>query len=421
MRISLFKALLVVIFCFSFALWTDARSMEIVTDEERPSSRAIGRNPGCCQSDDHSCTHLGLKHWIYGIKEYVIDRCLLCTKYGFNPIDEDRAYKDEIHGVTTDCPCVACSPYGAGCLHNNPITGTICFPLATVMHLMCLPFVCCSPNNSNCLKAECWGNPSSEEKGKEEKKKIYGEPIESRYKSEKTKLKQSIKHIEVANQGDQEIAGRSDDECCTHWGLKRWVYGIKEYVVDSLLCSRGRGFCSDCCSYEFERVDEDRAYISYGLFGTWSNADSSDCWLVAYCTGLSTLIPVAPLFCPLTTITHLLCLPYSCCFPNKPLDHFEEYKRKKEEHKAIMRKLLESQSALENTRIEVSILHPEIYRDSMRRDEEQRNQDFYETQRRNIETSRIQNQINYSHYIVSTNNYNNNDYYRYYKPTFAGY
>jgi hypothetical protein len=102
------------------------------------------------KSDYECCTHWGLKRWIYGIKEYVIDRCICCTMCGFNHMDEDRAYiiDNKTYGeFTTDCGCVASTPYGNGCLHNNPITGTLCFPLAATMHLCCLPCACCSPTN----------------------------------------------------------------------------------------------------------------------------------------------------------------------------------------------------------------------------------------------------------------------------------
>jgi hypothetical protein len=102
---------------------------------------------GCCRSDDDCCIHWGLKRWIYGIKEYIIDRCLCCAMCGFNPMDKDRAYQRDEY--TSDCSCVVLS-----CC-NNPITGTLCFPLVATIHLLSLPCACCSPN-----KDEYYGTDS---------------------------------------------------------------------------------------------------------------------------------------------------------------------------------------------------------------------------------------------------------------------
>lgn len=106
-------------------------------------------NSGCCRADNDCCTHWGLKRWFYGIKEYVIDRCLCCTMCGFKHMDEDRTYIEEENSVTTDCACVAFTPSYGGFLHNNPVTGTLCFPLAITMHLLCLPCACCSPHRDD--------------------------------------------------------------------------------------------------------------------------------------------------------------------------------------------------------------------------------------------------------------------------------
>jgi hypothetical protein len=148
-RISLIKTLSVVLFCFSFSLWTDARSMEISIEKEMHSGISICPNSGCCKSDKDCCTHWGLKRWVYGIKEYVIDRCMCCAMCGFNPIDEDRAYHhynvfDEVES-TSDCCVCSGRDYG---WYNNPIIGTLCFPFATTMHLICLPVACCYPTKA---------------------------------------------------------------------------------------------------------------------------------------------------------------------------------------------------------------------------------------------------------------------------------
>ena len=134
MQVSLIKTLSVVFFCFSFSLWIDARSMEISIEEEVHSGISICPNFGCCKSDKDCCTHWGLKRWVYGIKEYIIDRSICCAGCGFNPVDEDRAYHhyayDNVQS-TSDC-CVCSGSRGDWCSRNdwecnNPITGTLCF------------------------------------------------------------------------------------------------------------------------------------------------------------------------------------------------------------------------------------------------------------------------------------------------------
>ena len=111
--------------------------------------------------EDEYCTHWGLKRWIYGIKEYIIDRCLCCTMCGFDPMDKDRAYQND--EFTSDCCCV----FQSWC--NNPITGTLCFPLVATTHLLCLSCACSNPN-----KDDWWYKQS---KQKEEKKKKEDEKI----------------------------------------------------------------------------------------------------------------------------------------------------------------------------------------------------------------------------------------------------
>ena len=208
------------------------------------------------------------------------------------------------------------------------------------------------------------------------------------------------------------------DECCTHWGLKRWVYGIKEYLIDSLLCSRGKGFghlCGDCFSYDFERVDEDRAYISDEY---WKDAKSSDCCIIAHCSSWTAEDPVVNLICcPLATITHLLCLPYSCCFPNKPLDHFEDYKKQKKEHEKReewMRKCGESGSVwrsaegLYESRWGASGSAKALYEGYERiiRDRTTMNQRDYNTYMYNYNTTNNNNLINQTYH--NSHNYNPN-------------
>lgn len=163
MKSSIFKALSIAIFCFSFVLWTDVRSMEISIDEEYQAStgRPICCNSGCCRSGDDCCTHWGLKRWVFGIKEYVIDRCLCCGCCGFDLMDGDRTYiKENRYGriLTTDC-CflnftensldLSCTDSDGGI---NWVTGSICLPFAALTHLLCLPVACCYST-----KDDWWG------------------------------------------------------------------------------------------------------------------------------------------------------------------------------------------------------------------------------------------------------------------------
>lgn len=147
----------------------------LTTEYEKKESTRLKKSneqKDTLRSDDECCTHWGLKRWVYGIKEYVIDRCLFCTMCGFNPRDEDRAYKEEVFGVTTtsDCCCVGYTSYCIVC-YNNPITSTLCFPLAATMHLLLLPCACCSPTNRD----EWYGTDSPEKQMRDGIAKIKAE------------------------------------------------------------------------------------------------------------------------------------------------------------------------------------------------------------------------------------------------------
>lgn len=96
--------------------------------------------------DDNSCTHWGLKRWADGIKEYVIDRCMGRALDDFNPMDEDRTYRNDEYNLTTNCCCIWFNACCTDCLFNNPIGGTLCFPLAATCHLLLLPTACCYPS-----------------------------------------------------------------------------------------------------------------------------------------------------------------------------------------------------------------------------------------------------------------------------------
>jgi hypothetical protein len=100
------------------------------------------------ETSSECCTHWGLKRWCYGIKEYVIDRCLCCAN-DFDEMDDSRAFKEIYKNRTTDCFCIYLTHNISYC-YNNPITGTLCLPFGILVHLLCIPYVCCSPNKDGC-------------------------------------------------------------------------------------------------------------------------------------------------------------------------------------------------------------------------------------------------------------------------------
>lgn len=104
------------------------------------------------QSNHLTCEHWGLKNWFCGIKEYVFDRCLCYAKYELDPIDRNRTYIDDEKNMSTNCCCIFPAGDCVSECFNNPIGGTLCFPLAATAHLICLPIACCSPNQDTGYK-----------------------------------------------------------------------------------------------------------------------------------------------------------------------------------------------------------------------------------------------------------------------------
>lgn len=131
----------------------DKVSTPLAIEDKQKENTRLKKNEDqkdTARSNDDCCTHWGLKHWFYGIKEYIIDRCLCSAMCDFDPMDKDRAW---IHGTyTTDCCCVC----GNCC--DNPISGTLCFPLVATTHLLFLPCACCSSR-----RGQCYGTGSEEE------------------------------------------------------------------------------------------------------------------------------------------------------------------------------------------------------------------------------------------------------------------
>ncbi len=144
-------------------------------------------------------SHWGLSHWASGIKEYMIDRCMIGVKE-FNEVDTERAYilRREISSgryditKTTDCYCVGCCAYlcdnnlGVSSTPDACLAATLCCPLASIIHLLCLPFELCHPSpnthtftstyitdrerkNEECLRADI---PRKEKEAINEKWKV---------------------------------------------------------------------------------------------------------------------------------------------------------------------------------------------------------------------------------------------------------
>ena len=181
-------------------------------DEQKESTRLKmpGDQKDAGRSEDECCTHWGLKHWFYGIKEYIIDRCLCCGDCGFDPIDDDRAYIQEepYRIVTSDCWCVAyvTKPYGA----DNCLTSAVCCPCATLTHLICFPVACCY-----LAKKDWWGTESGDHPAITK--------LREKQKADKEEKLKSYKHnpsgYSVPNYGGGNLShGKSHKEYTTIYG-----------------------------------------------------------------------------------------------------------------------------------------------------------------------------------------------------------
>ncbi|MGN6671643.1 MAG: hypothetical protein ACTHJ4_08920 [Candidatus Nucleicultricaceae bacterium] len=149
-------------------------------------------NSRFCRSNKNCCTHWGLKRWFCGIKEYVIDRCVCCgfTDCGFDHIDVDRAYiKEEIGGyiVTTDCWLLKFRD--ACCIQDGWFSGTICFPVAMLTHLMCLPITCCYPNKDDWRETETERQRIETLVNGYKERKMWDKHIENKRKDEEIRAK----------------------------------------------------------------------------------------------------------------------------------------------------------------------------------------------------------------------------------------
>lgn len=103
----------------------------------------------------------GLQRWFYGIKEY-FDRCLCSAGYNFEQMDKSRAFIYKKENITSDCCCVwTCTSIVS---FDNPLTGTLCLPLALTTHLLCLPVACLSCGRGDLS----YGTTTAEEQEHEE-------------------------------------------------------------------------------------------------------------------------------------------------------------------------------------------------------------------------------------------------------------
>ncbi len=162
---SFFSALIVLLLIFSsntFSMEEDAlfenqeenSAPKILTNEERIQQNywseiaklSHNKEPQYCWN---------LFHWAWGIYEYS-ERCFCCK----TEIDSRRQYslknKKNDTVETTDCCCICfVGQFGIfGCC-DNPLTGTLCCPLVTLSHILCIPLVVCLDGMGICCKGEC--------------------------------------------------------------------------------------------------------------------------------------------------------------------------------------------------------------------------------------------------------------------------
>lgn len=116
------------------------------------------------------CSHWGLTHWVSGIKEYAIDRCLCdeSEERGFKPIDTSRIYTIKYgEGLysTSDCLCVPACNTLCTCMvfEDHPPSpqglyfGTICCPIASLLQIISLSWLCCMPTPSDTCTLDVTG------------------------------------------------------------------------------------------------------------------------------------------------------------------------------------------------------------------------------------------------------------------------
>lgn len=108
------------------------------------------------------------------------------------------------------------------------------------------------------------------------------------------------------------------------WGIERWVYGIKEYLVDRLICG---------LSDDFDYADPDRYIIR-------AEDDTSDCATSPMRTESKCMqLCGAIICCPFSVVFHLMICPCICCLMESKEMHREglaEVIRKEEEEKKMM-------------------------------------------------------------------------------------
>lgn len=144
----------------------------------------------------------------------------------------------------------------------------------------------------------------------------------------------------IESHNAQDIDTPEEKKCCPHWGLTRWLWGIKEYTIDRWIL----------CENDFNHSDPERAYIAV-------SGRSSDCFMDEgyFCNPCYAYNKYGPyncflsccsslLCCPFVTITHILCLPYQCCLCTPP-DWHNEARRLAEEEKEARRLSMEKRVA----------------------------------------------------------------------------
>lgn len=130
-----------------FSIFCSTSLLAIEDEDNEEISRVVpSRKP-----NKELCSHWGLSHWLNGIQEY-FQRCLCCCSY---EDDKEGAYVDyaTINGQehvmsTSDCYCSA----------GDPLAGTLCCPVATTVHLLCLPFALCNCSKNQYRKSSSFAS-----------------------------------------------------------------------------------------------------------------------------------------------------------------------------------------------------------------------------------------------------------------------
>lgn len=93
-----------------------------------------------------------------------------------------------------------------------------------------------------------------------------------------------------------------EKESCSHWGLTRWAFGIKEYTEEMFNCYSSK-------QWYFDNKTE-KSYSYSSSYSRMPEDPTTNCWLEAWTGGYGR---GSFCCCPCATLIHLCCLPCACC------------------------------------------------------------------------------------------------------------